>query len=104
GKADRDEDVVRLERGRKEALEELARGDCAAAALSGDRELGIACNAYGRQLGGGVGVRQAAANRAAVADLRVRDVGHRRMQQRIGAAYDIVFLDGAVARHGSDDE
>ena len=76
-----DEQLVRLERGREVGDEELLRRNCAAGARhhrtaqDGERE---------RQLGGGVGVRDRAADRAPVARDEVADV-----RQALGEERDL---------------
>ena len=53
-------------------------------------------------LGGGIGVRDAAADRAAIADLIMRDVLDRRHQQRMRRAQPRVIEDFAPAHHGAE--
>ena len=55
-----------------------------------------------RQLGGRIGVRQAAAEGAAVADLRVGDERHRLVEQRRRLGHQRVALQPALPRQGAD--
>ena len=78
----RHEQIVLAERGGHHALEERWRVDGAAAGWTGDDESGAERREHRRQIGRGVGVRHVAANRAAVTDGRVADLGRRVRERR----------------------
>jgi len=68
------DDLVGLQRRRQRAQEKIGGFDGARAGLADNGNLGVAGLGDARHLGGWIGMRQAAANRAAVADLIMRDV------------------------------
>ena len=70
------EQLVGRERGGQRGDEEVGGGDGALAARATQREPRVERHHHRRQLGGGVGVREAAAERAARADLRMTDERH----------------------------
>ena len=65
-------------------------------------KVGVERHHDGGQLGGGVGMGQAAAERAPVADLRVGDVGHGGGQQGRDLRHLRAALETALAGHGAD--
>ena len=65
-------------------------------------ELGIIDQRHGRQLGGGIGVRQRAANGAAIARLAMPDMAQRFRQQRAISRDLGRGLELALAHHGAD--
>ena len=81
--------------------EELRCGDSARAAGRRDIELGIERQGDGRQLARGVGVRDRAAHRAAVADLEVPDERRRKAEER-GRSRGITALELGLAGHRPD--
>ena len=84
--ADLGDDLVGLERGRQRALEEIGRLDHARAGLADDGDLRLAGHRDAGHFGGRIGMRDAAADGAAVADLVMRDMRDRRHQQRMRRA------------------
>src|SRR5262249_29232523 len=102
GKADFGDDLVRLQRGLERAEEKLRGGDHAGSGTPERPDLRPARNGKARQLRGGVGVRQAAAHSAAIADLIMGNVAHRRDQKRMRAGKPAVFKDVAPAHHGAE--
>ena len=79
---DRDEQILLPERGRHHALEETVRIDGAASTRSRDGEARVQSREDGRQIGRRVGVRDIAADRAAVPDGRVADLRRRFRKRR----------------------
>ena len=77
------DDLVGLERGGERALEEIGGLDGARAGLADHRDFRIAGLRNAGHLGRRIGVREAAADGAAVADLVMRDVRDRFLQQRM---------------------
>ena len=75
---DGDEDLVVVERRGEEAEVEVGGGDRALAAGTAGDHAAVEGDQGGGQLGGGVGVGDAAADGPARADLRVADLGQRR--------------------------
>ena len=69
---------------------------------AGDGDLGVAGDADAGHLGGGIGMRDAAADGAAVADLVVRDMLDRGLEQRMRGGEPRVVLDVAPAHHGAE--
>ena len=69
---------------------------------AGHGDLGIAGDGDARHFRRGIGMRDAAANRAAVADLVMRDVRDRRLQQRMRGREPRIVLDVAPAHHGAE--
>ena len=55
-----------------------------------------------RQLGGRIGVRKAAADGAAIANRRMRDVRHRFSDERHALGHEPAALNGALACHATD--
>ena len=56
-----------------------------------------------RQFGGGIGMRETAADGAAIADLIMRNVLHRRDQKRMRVPQLRMFENVAPAHHGAED-
>ncbi len=79
---DLSEQLPRLEHGLEQALEELADTELACAVGAPGDQGGIQREQYGGQVGGWVGVRDRAADGAAVPDLRVADLAGRVREQR----------------------
>ena len=96
------DDLVVLERGRQRPDEEVVGADRARPLRAGRGDLGVAGDGDAGHLGGGIGMRDAAADGAAVADLIVRDVLNRGLQQRMGGRQTRVVLDVAPAHHGAE--
>src|SRR6202034_4547947 len=69
GKANFGDDVVGGQRGGQWTAKEILRLDDPHARLAGSSDLGVAGDGDGRQLSSRIGMRQAGADRAAVADL-----------------------------------
>ena len=79
---DGDQQFLRRQRGLVNSGEEILRRDPPLAGLAADDDGRVQRHHAGRQFRGGVGVREAAADGAAVADRRMRDMGDRFRQQR----------------------
>src|SRR5438067_4116039 len=92
-----DDQLVIRQRRRKRAGKEVAGADGARAFWPSGHDLSIASDRDTGQLGRRIGVREAAADRAAIADLVVRDVLHRCHQQRLRGLEALVVLDVAPA-------
>jgi hypothetical protein len=71
---DPDDELGGPDRGREEALEEVVDRDRALAALAGDHDLAAVGEGDRSELRGGVGMAEAAAERAPISDPRVADV------------------------------
>ena len=72
------------------------------AGFADDGNLGIAGHGDAGHFGGRIGMGNAAADRAAVADLIMRDVGDRGLEQRMRGREPLVVLDVAPAHHGAE--
>ena len=79
---DRGDHFVRRERSRHEARAKFVEGDLPDAAHARDVDDRIVGGADGGQFGGGIGVRQAAADGAAIAGLTMPDMAERLGHQR----------------------
>ncbi len=79
---DRDQQILRRQLRLVDAGEERLCGNPPLAAGAADHDGRAQRQHAGRQFGRRIGLRKAAADRAAVADRGVRDVRHRRPQQR----------------------
>ena len=88
-----DEQLAGLEVGGQQADKEVRRLGPALAAGADDTKARLERHRHHRQLGGRVGVRQGAAQGAAVADLRVGDVAGGGAQQRRRAGHPRVALE-----------
>ncbi len=93
-----------VERRGEEAEVEVGGGDRALAAGTAGDHAAVEGDQGGGQLGGGVGVGDAAADGPARADLRVADLGQRRGDQGCGLGHERVALGLALAHGGADDE
>lgn len=82
GDLDRGEHLVGRQRGREQAVEECARRNAARLAGALQHHLGLQREHAGRQFGGRIGMSEAAADRAAIADGGVADLGCRGAEQR----------------------
>ena len=78
---DRDQDFAVGQRGRHDAGEELIRRNGALPSRAGRDHAGVERDQDGRQIGGRIGVRDVAADRAAIPDRRIAD-DRRRLRQR----------------------
>ena len=76
-----DDELAGLEAGGEEADEEVGRGNRPRCVAAPHADRGVERQHHRRQLGGRIGVREAAADGAAVADLRVGDERHRAVQR-----------------------
>ena len=102
GEGNLDQHLVRLQRRRERADEELIAGEPTIAPFAPDVVARVQGHGDRGQMAGGVGVGDVAAEGAAVPDLRPGDVGHGFGQQRRALGDQRVMLDGAGARHRSD--
>src|SRR3954470_16839912 len=101
-KADSAEHVIGTRRRLEQAFEEVGGLLGALAVRPGDVELALQCHETRRQFGGGIRVGERAADGAAVADRRMRDVRHRERDQR-GVSGDFRgMLQRGVARERPD--
>ena len=98
GQAHLDDDLVVGQRRGKCAGEEAAGGNDALAFRAENADLGVAGHRDAGHLGRRIGMREAAADGAAVADLVVRDMLDRGAEQRVRALQPLVVLDVAPAR------
>ena len=101
-KADLHDDLVCCQCRRQSSLEEIGCLNHMRAGFSNDGNLGIAGHGDPGHFGGRIGMGNAAANRAAVADLIMRDVGDRGLEQRMRGLEPFVVLDVAPAHHGAE--
>ena len=97
--ADGRQDLVVVESGGEGALEEVRRGDVTTAARAGRFQRRIEGERYRRQLGGGVGVCDRAADRAPIPDLEMTDVGQREREQRHGPAQFRISFGVCLTNH-----
>ena len=95
------DDLVRGKACRHRPEEEIHRLDEACAGISGDGDFGVAGHRDARHLGSRVGQRNAAADRATIADLVMRNMTHGCRQQRMGAGKFGIFFDVAPADTGT---
>ena len=100
--ADFGDDFVRLERGHQRTLKEIRRVDHARAGFADDGDLRLAGHDDARHFGGGIGMRDAAADGAAIANLIMRDMLDGRDQERMRLAQSRVVEDVAPAHHGAE--
>jgi hypothetical protein len=96
------EDFRALQIGFKQPLEEFRRLDMTFSFLAQNNEAGIQCQGTCGVLGGRVGEREAAAQRAAVADRRVRDVRRCLGKERRMFPYVRRFFDLRVSNECAD--
>jgi hypothetical protein len=102
--ADLDQHLLGTDRGLQVVLEELRRRHRPAPAGACHHHLGVERHRHRRQVAGRVGVRDRAAERAAVADRRVGH-GLRRLGEQTGVRLDQVGgHDLVVRRHRADDQ
>ena len=87
GELGSDEQLTGFQRSGVEALEKVLCGDAPLAFFSGDDKGRAEGECTGGQLRGGIAERAAPAEGAAVADRRVRDVGHRGRDERQVSGY-----------------
>ena len=92
-----DDQLVLCEQRGERAGKEIRCARGSRTARAGDGDLGVAGHGDARQLGRGIGVREAAADGAAVADLVMRDVRHGFEEKRMRFAQSRVILDVAPA-------
>ena len=104
GEPDLAEHLVRLQGGRQLGEEELRRRHGAAAVRPVGDHLGLERHRHARQLGGRVGVAQAAADGPAVADGGMAHVRHRRGDERAADADGTRKLQLALPGHGAADQ
>ena len=102
GDADLGEQFVGLEIGLEEPGVELADGDLALTAGALHDECAAEGEHHGREIGGGIGVGQRAANRAAMADLGIAHMAGGVMEQGSGAAEQFAGLEIAMAGERTD--
>ena len=93
---------VRLQRRFEQALEELGRGDLPVPGWPAGDQRGVQGQDDRGQVGRGIAVRQRAADRAAVPDLRVADLAGRVRQQRDGLGQQRGVLQVAVPGQRAD--
>ena len=98
-KPDRGDQLVVLQRGRERALREFRHAQASAFGSAADLDLRIEGHGNGGQLGGRIEMRQAAAQRAAIASLPVPDLADRCGEQRQALCHQLARLDIALARH-----
>ncbi len=96
------EQFVWLELGLEQALEELPDTDLPAPVGPARDDRRVQREQDGGQVGGGVGVRDRAADRAAVPDLRIPDLARRVGEQRHLAAEQFGMLDVVVPGQRAD--
>jgi hypothetical protein len=97
-----DQELSGGESSREETREEVDRPDPPLAGKTSENERGIQRDHHRGKLGARIGVGEAAAERAATPDLRVRDVRHRFGQQWRVLPDKLTPLDGCVTGHGPD--
>ncbi len=102
GHADLRQHLLRVERRLEEAGEALGDRQRALAAGAANDELGVEREQDRRRVGGGVGVRDRAADRAAVPHLRVADRADGLGEDRARGAQELVVLEVVVARERAD--
>jgi hypothetical protein len=102
GHQDLGKQFVRLERGLEQAQEELPDTDLARAAGTARDDRRVQREQDGGQVGGGVGVRDRAADRATVPDLGVADLAGRVREQRHLTAEQPGVLDIVVPGQRAD--
>ena len=90
------------ERGLEQVAEEIVGRDGAAPLRAGDLHLAAEREQAGRQLGGRIGERDRAAERAAVADRRMADMRHGARDQRRVLRDDRRAFGRGVAHQGAD--
>ena len=100
--ADLGQHVLRPERGLEHAGEERARRDRALAAWAARDEVGVEGEQHRRQVGGGIAVRDRAADRAAVAHLRIADERRRLGERRAALGEQRIGDEVGVARQRAD--
>jgi hypothetical protein len=100
--ADLGDDFVRGERRRQRGDEEIHRRDHTRAGSSHHRDFGLACHRDAGQLGGRIGMGDAAADGATIADLIVRDMLDGRDQQRLCAAQASIVENVAPAHQRTE--
>ena len=100
--ADRGDDFVGLERRHQRPEKKLGRRDLPRAVLAGDGDLGVAGDGDTRHLRGGIGVRDAAADGAAVADLIMRDMADGGDKERMRAGQARIVENVPPAHHGAE--
>jgi len=96
GHPDLGEQLLRLEHGLEQALEELSDRDLPGAVGAARHQRGVQREQHGGQIRGGVGVRDRAADRAAVPDLGIADLACRVREQRQLAGQQGGVLDVVV--------
>ncbi len=96
------EDLARPKVGLEEALEEVLRGDLPLGLGALKDQSGIQGQYHRRILGGRIGEREAAAQRAAIADRRVRDMLRRFGKERHALAHFARFLELGVRGERAD--
>ncbi len=94
--------LARLEGCREEPDEKIRRGHLSHSRLPVTANRRIQRKHHGRQLGSRIGMRQAAADRAAIADGRMRDVRHRLGNQRNAAGNQAASFDRALTGHAAN--
>src|ERR1051325_318551 len=101
--ADLDDELVVAEHGGQRAYEELVRTYAARSCFPPDMNLGVAGDRDAGQLGGRIGVGEAAAHGAAVADLVMRDMLNRRGEERLRALQLMAVQDVAPTHSCAQD-
>ena len=99
---DLDDDLVGGERGGERRDEHVGGTDGALAGAPDNRDLGVAGHRDARHFRGRIGVRDAAADGAAIADLVVGDLADRGLEQGMRGVEPRVVLDVAPAHHGAE--
>ena len=92
------------ERGRERSGDEILRAYTPALCTVFNDHPGVADKAQGRPFGRRIGVAQAAAYGAAVANLNVRDTAHGVVQQRQPLANQRAGFEGAMPGHCAEDQ
>ena len=103
GHDERRQQLVRLDRGRERPVEERPGRHQPLAARRAHDHRGVEGERGERELGGGIGVREAAAERAAHADRQVADAGGGLAQQAVRAR-ELHALEGGVPDERVDDD
>ena len=102
GNADLGQHLLRVECRLEEASEALGDGQAPLAPWAADDELRVEGEENRGRVRGGIAVRDRAADRAAVANLRVADEAGRLGDDRALGPQELALLDVPVAREGAD--
>ncbi len=104
GQSDLDQQFLRLHGGGKEIDKKFVGRYPALAVLAANVQLGLKRNGQSRQLGGRIGMSNAAAKRTPVADLGVGNVGHCFVNQRRVFGHQWAMFNLALPGHSPNTE